>query len=84
MNIEFARDFLLWCFVVNYAILLGWFAAFVFAHDSMFKLHGRWFHLSQERFDGIHYAGMALYKVGIILFNVTPYVALRILGNQGS
>jgi hypothetical protein len=29
--------------------------------------------------DAIHYAGMAIYKIGIILFNLVPYVALLIV-----
>jgi hypothetical protein len=32
-----------------------------------------------EQFDAVHYAGMALLKVGIILFNLAPYVALRMI-----
>lgn len=82
MTIQFASDFLLWCALLNYAVLLAWFVAFGFAHAWMRSLHGRWFRLSEERFDGIHYAGMAVYKVGILLFNVVPYVALRILGSH--
>jgi hypothetical protein len=27
----------------------------------------------------LHYAGMALYKIGILLFNLVPYIALRIV-----
>jgi len=55
---------------------------FVFAHDWMSRLHGRWFRLSPERFDSIHYAGMAVYKIGILLFNVAPCAVLWILGCQ--
>lgn len=84
MNIEFAGDFLLWCAIVNYGVLLCWFLAFVFAHDWMFRFHSRWFRLSVERFDSIHYAAMAAYKVGILLFNLVPYVALRILMSHGN
>lgn len=79
MNVQVASAFLLWCIVLNYGVLLVWFIAFVAAHRWMFTLHSRWFHLSEERFDGIHYASMAAYKVGILLFNLTPYIALRIL-----
>jgi hypothetical protein len=32
-----------------------------------------------EQFDSIHYAGMAIYKIGIILLNLVPYVALLIV-----
>lgn len=27
-----------------------------------------------------YYGGVALYKVGILLFNLVPYVALRLVG----
>jgi hypothetical protein len=78
MNIESVRSALLWCAVVNYGILLVWFLFFVLAHDSMYGLHGKWFRLSVEQFDMLHYAGMSIFKIGIILFNVVPYVALHI------
>jgi hypothetical protein len=42
--------------------------------------HSQWFHLSREQFDAVHYAGMALYKLGILLFNLVPYIALHIIG----
>jgi hypothetical protein len=76
MTIEFTRSLLLSCTVINYAILLVWFLVFVFAHDLMQRILGRWFHLSREQFDAIHYAGMAIYKVGILLFNLVPLAAL--------
>ena len=80
MTIETARDILLWCIVINYAVLLVWFLFFSLAHNSIYRLHGRWFRLSTEQFDSIHYAGMAIYKIGILLFNLVPYVALLIVG----
>jgi len=79
MNFESAQSFLLWCVVINYGILLLWFLAFWFGHDWLFRLHSRWFRMSNERFDGTHYACMAVYKLGILLFNLAPYVALRII-----
>jgi hypothetical protein len=80
MTIDMVRDVLLWCTVLNYGILLLWFLVFSLAHDWMYRFHGRWFRVSPEQFDGIHYAGIAFYKVGIFLFNLIPYVALRIVG----
>lgn len=78
MNLELARTVLLWCAAINYGVLLLWFLVFVFAHDWMRGLHGRWFRMPVEQFDAIHYAAMAVYKIGILLFNLVPYVALRI------
>jgi hypothetical protein len=80
MTISFARTFLLWCTVMDYGLILVWFLAFVFAHDWMHRLHGRWFRLSREQFDALHYAGMSIFKIGIFLFNLVPLIALSILG----
>ena len=80
MNIEFTRSFLLWCTVINYGILLVWFLVFAIAHDWMRRFHGRWFRLSDEQFDFLHYLGMSIYKLGILLFNLVPLVVLSIVG----
>ena len=80
MSVEWVRNVLFWCMVLNVVILWTWLLAFVLAHDSMHRVHGRWFHLSREHFDALHYGGMAIYKVGIILFNVVPWIALWIVG----
>jgi hypothetical protein len=80
MPIEVTRTFLLWCTVIDYGVLLVWFLVFVFAHDWIQRIHGRWFRLSLDQFDTLHYAGMSVFKIGIILFNLVPFVVLSILG----
>lgn len=79
MNPETTREFLLWCTVINYGILLWWFLAFKLAHNWIYRFHSRWFHLSVGQFDAIHYAGMTVYKVGIFLLNLVPWIALQIV-----
>lgn len=69
---------LIWNTVINYAVIFIWFGAFVFAHDWMYRLHTRWFKLSRETFDALHYAGMSVYKIGIMLFNLVPLLAIWI------
>jgi hypothetical protein len=82
MNVDLIKDVLLWCTIINYVVLLLWCGAFVFAHGWMLNLHGRWFRMSEERFNGIHYLGMAIYKIGILVFNLVPYIALCIVSHH--
>ena len=77
MATDHVEGILLWCLGLNYAFLFVWFGAFRFAHQWMFRLHTRWFKLSVETFDAIHYAGMAIYKIGILLLNLVPLLALH-------
>jgi hypothetical protein len=46
----------------------------------MYRFHSKWFKISVEKFDDIHYSGMAFFKIAIFLFNLVPYLALRIVG----
>jgi hypothetical protein len=76
MSIDTLREAMLWSLVINYGVLLVWFAAFTWGHDRLFRLHSRWFQVSRETFDALHYGSMAVYKIGILLLNLVPLVAL--------
>jgi hypothetical protein len=76
MPVNEIKTVLVWCLVLNYGALLVWFGAFFYAHDGMYRLHTRWFKLSVETFDALHYAGMSIYKIGILLFNLMPLIAI--------
>ena len=80
MTLEVIRDALAWCAVINMGLLLWWFLFLILAHDWTYRFNSKWFKLSVDQFDAIHYGGMALFKMGIFLFNLTPYFALRIIG----
>jgi hypothetical protein len=80
MSIDVVRNAFLWCTVINYVLLVVWFLLYVLPHEWLYRLCVRWFRLTAEQFDAVNFAGIALYKLGILLFNLVPYVALRIVG----
>ena len=80
MTVEIICEFLAWCSVINLGLLIFWLLWFTLAHDFVYRIHGKWLKLSVERFDAIHYAGMTFFKLCIFLFNVVPYIALRLVG----
>ena len=82
MDLSTLRDVLVWSLVVNYGILLVWFVMFSLAHDTVYRLHTRWFRLSRETFDALNYGGMAVFKIGVLLLNVAPLLALLISGRS--
>lgn len=45
----------------------------------MYRWHSRWFKLSRETFDAMHYAGLAVYKIGVLLLNLIPLIALYLV-----
>ena len=80
MTIETIRAALGWCAIINMCLLLWWFFAITVLHDWVYKLHSKWYKLSREKFDEIHYTGIAFFKVAVFVFNIVPYFALRIVG----
>lgn len=74
-------NFLAWCTTINYIILVIWFIGFITAHNWLYSLHARWFELNNKQFHLFNYAGMGLYKLLIFVFNLTPYIALRIINS---
>ena len=80
MTVEILRSALAWCTVINLILLTFWWLFFFLAHDWAYRMHSRWFRISVEQFDAIHYAAMAFFKIGLLFFNLVPYLSLRIVG----
>ncbi|MGH9764640.1 MAG: DUF6868 family protein [Blastocatellia bacterium] len=80
MNVDMARNALLLCSVIDYGLLILWFLLFMLPHQWMYRLCRRSCGLTSEQFDAVNFAGIVLFKILIILFNIVPYVALRIVG----
>ena len=80
MELETIRAFFAWCSVINIGLLLWWALFLLLAHDWTYRLHSKWFKISVEQFDTIHYAGMAIFKLAVFMLNLVPYFALRIIG----
>lgn len=78
MELETLRSFLAWCSTINLILLLFWWGFFMLGGDWLGRLHGKWFGLSKQSFDAIHYSGMAFFKILILVFNVIPYLVLRL------
>jgi hypothetical protein len=80
MSLQVVRSALLWCTIINDALLVVWFVMLVLPHEWLDRIWRRWFHVSDDSFDAMNLAGISLYKIGILLFNLVPCLALWIVG----
>jgi len=78
MNMEAMRHFFAWCSVINYAILILWCVLTLWV-PGWRSIVTRLFGQADEKFGALNFAGIMYYKLGIILFNLVPYIALRIM-----
>ena len=80
MSIDTLRVFLLWCTIINYAILMLWWILLTQAHDWMNRMLCRWVvQLPDEKIDLMQLYGITFYKLAIVLFNFVPFIALSIV-----
>ena len=79
MKVEELTALLGWCAVINIGVLLYWTLFLRFAPDWIYNMTKSWVSINREQFDSNHFILMGGYKLAIILFNIAPYFALRIV-----
>ncbi len=80
LSLELVRRILGWCIVFDFGLLLVWFFFIALFNDFVYKIHFKWFKISKESFHKIHYSGMFLLKIIVIVFFVIPYLVLLVVG----
>lgn len=70
---------LLLCGGANYALLLVSFLAFVLFRQPMYRLHRRWFALSDAELDAVCYQLFGAGKLAIWFVFLVPGLVLRFL-----
>ena len=78
MTLEVFTSFLAWCTLVNLVFLLIWFFFLTAGGGWVRRMHGKWFALSDTEFAAIHYKAIAYFKLLWVMFNLTPYLVLRL------
>ena len=71
----------MWCTIINGALLLFWIAISSAAPELVYRTQVRWFPIPRDAFNLILYSFLGLFKIVYLVFNVTPYVALLIVGS---
>ena len=80
MDIQTLTAFFMWCTIINIGLLLISWLFFWTGSGWIYKMHSKWFKISQEQFHAICYSILAFWKISIFLFSIIPYIALLIIG----
>jgi len=78
-TISTLAEFLGWSSVINICILATASLAVMLMRDSMTKLHGKMFGLDTSDLSRAYFQYLAQYKIAIFVFNLVPYVSLKII-----
>ncbi len=71
--------FLGWCTVINFILLLVAAIAVIFLQGPISKIHSKLFDIKEKKIRLSYYNFLANYKMLIIVFNLVPYIALKII-----
>jgi hypothetical protein len=78
--LEAVAKILLRCWIFGFVLLFIWLGAFM--SGVVYKLHGPLMGLSEHELDVIHYCGIALLKLCVIVFFFFPWLAIRLVLRQ--
>ena len=79
MDIDILISFLGWCSIVNIGFLLFWMFFLICCPEWTYRFMTKWLPIKKEKYYSIHFSLIGIYKLGIILFSVAPYLSLRII-----
>lgn len=79
ITVGLLEKMLLWCSVINMGFLLFSMLMIKALRGFIYRVHGKLFNLPPEKIDSLLYLMLGVYKLGIFLFNIVPYIALRII-----
>ena len=80
LDLNFLASFFGWLIVANFLFLI--FRVFLFGSSPknfIYKIHKKFFNVSNKDFVKAHYKGIILYITLIVFFILLPYFVLRFL-----
>jgi hypothetical protein len=78
-NLSTITTFLGWCTIINIGMLTYSSIMIIIFNAPVKKLHAKMVHISPDRLDELYFNFLGNYKLGIFIFNLVPYCALKIM-----
>ncbi|MEM9283924.1 MAG: DUF6868 family protein [Verrucomicrobiota bacterium] len=79
MNVETLTTFFGWCTLINIGLMFFSTIALASMRDWAKAVHSKWFGVPEVELDGLYFRYLAYFKIAVIVFNITPYLALKIM-----
>jgi hypothetical protein len=79
MSMDTLTEFLGWASVVNIAVLLLSTLGVIAMRGAITGIHSKLFGLDERDLGRAYFQYLAQYKVAIIVLNIAPYIALKVM-----
>ncbi len=79
ITLEAIQEILGWCVVINLGLLMLTSILVSVMRVPIARLHSKMFALSEEDLSRAYFQYLAQFKIVVLVFNLAPYIALRII-----
>ena len=80
MDLAITREFLGWCSVINMGLLLLSSFLVITIRKTTVRMHGKMFNVDEKFLCQAYFTYLGQYKIAILVLNIVPYFALKIIG----
>lgn len=78
-NLTLLTQFFGWCFTINASLLIFSTLMLILFNAPIKSIHASLFMLPKAELNINYFKYLAYYKIGILLFNLAPYISLKII-----
>ncbi len=78
-SLDAITTFFGWTTAINFVLLFVLTITMIVARDAISRIHGRMFGLEPADLSRAYFQYIAQFKIAIIVFSLTPYVALKLM-----
>ena len=78
-SINELTNFFAWCSIINLCILAFAGLFIILFRDYIMNIHSKMLGINSGDLPKLYFKYFANYKIGILLFNIVPYLALKFM-----
>lgn len=68
--------------MINYGLILIMTLFFLFALDPIYDIQSHFLDVPKEKYNALWFLIIGIWKILVLVFNLIPYLALRIIGRR--
>ena len=78
-SIKTLATFFGWCTIINFGLLISATLAWMLVHEGVSQVGASMMGITAQEVKVGFFDGVMVYRAGIFLFNLVPYIALKIM-----
>ncbi|MCF6314676.1 MAG: hypothetical protein L3J39_19670 [Verrucomicrobiales bacterium] len=79
MTIEMLTEFFGWITIINMGLLMFTTVMILILKGVVIKIHSKMFGIVEQDLNRMYFEYLGRFKILVIVFNLTPYIALKII-----